>query len=330
MKRRAFIQSISATSLLGLGGWSSASAAASKQASLQPLTPVFEHLPQVMVDAKRWHQQTQASFADSERERGKSRFELRVDEDDYSNYPLLIGLGPRAEHIIDQIKATAIIPEEAGLYRTGQPAQQEAPNWLAQRLQKTSAVMLLIDPDDRAARDDARVWARQLIEDEVYLSVALVLETQQPASDPSWQAKLGLPVVQVCADNAGLDTTAIVSAMLPGLPFNRPTLVGVDPIDVRTLLNAGYRAWTTAVYSPPSEDCIEAIARASANLPPFTPAGALAWVTTSLDFSIGEFDTIGRTLRERTDHRAAVIHVPFLDPSYAEGERLLSLTFFGD
>ncbi|WP_201244313.1 hypothetical protein [Halochromatium salexigens] len=99
---------------------------------------------------------------------------------------------------------------------------------------------------------------------------------------------------------------------------------------MRALLNAGYRAWSTAVYSPPSEDCIEAIARASANLPPFTPAGAFAWITSSPEFSIGEFDTIGQTLWKRMDHQGSVIYAPFLDPSYAEGERLLSLTFFGD
>ncbi|MEA1053443.1 hypothetical protein U5801_27105, partial [Lamprobacter modestohalophilus] len=243
---------------------------------------------------------------------------------------MLIGLGPRAERVIDQLRATTLLPTEAGLYRTGRRIQQEAPNVLAQRLQKTSAAMLLIDPDDAAARDDARVWARQLIDEEVYLSVALVLNTAQTqAPDLSWQAALGLPVIDVCPDTSGLDVTTIVSAMLPGLPFNRPTLVGVDPIDVRTLLNAGYRAWTTAVYSPPSEGSAAAIARAFANLPPFKPAGAFAWVTSSPEFSIGEFNTIGQTLSKKLDHQGSVIYAPFLDPSYAEGERLLSLTFFG-
>ncbi|NBC46908.1 MAG: hypothetical protein GVY22_02715 [Gammaproteobacteria bacterium] len=329
MKRRIFLQSLGAAGALGFGsGWSSAGATVRRPA-LQPLTPVFDQLPQAMHEARRRSWAMRASW-DAATGAARDTAIVEPDDDAYDGlYPLLIGFGPRAERILDQLHAAGAIAADAGLYRTGRAASQPVSNWLAQRLERTAVVMLVIDPDEPAAREEALQWARQLVDDGVYLSVALVLDSQGEGLDPSWRSALGIPVIEVCVGRCGLDTRTIVRAMLPGVPFNRQGLIGVDLLDVRTVLTTGSRAWTTAVNSPSAEDGPTAIARGFANLPPVRPTGVLAWVNAGCDFGIEEFETLLATIHADADDEALCILAPLIDPDYAENERLISLTLIG-
>jgi hypothetical protein len=329
MKRRSFLQGIGACGAIGLGGGWSAAGATVQRPLLQSLTPVFDQLPQAMSEARRLHQALCVSWGDTEHETDAlSRLDL---DDDVDNgiYPLVIGLGPRAERLLDQLQAAGAIDDAAGLYRTGRAASQPATNWLEQRLERTAVVMLVIDPDEPAACDAALRWARQLVDDALYLRVALVLDAQGGGPDPAWRKALGIPVIEVCTGHCGLDTPTIVRAMLPGLPFNRQSLIGVDLSDIRTVLSTGTRAWATAVHSPPAEDGPSAIARGFANLPPVRPTGVLAWTNAGCDFSIEEFDTLRAATQAEAGDEALCILAPLIDPDYAERERLVSLTLIG-
>jgi len=333
MKRRTFIQSIGAVGTLGLGKDAAlAKATSNSNASVQTLTPVVERLPEVLAEVRAEQRNLQAFAAASAAERSDDDigFGPALEPHDCHCYPLLIGLGPRAERVLDAIHTAGNIPIDAGLYRRGNQRPRQAPNWLAQRLQKTAAVMLLIDPDDSASLEDARVWARYLQGVDIDLKVALVLEAEDAGLDPSWRRALGLTVIDVRAGDGGLETTTIVRALLPCLLFQQIALIGVDLADICTLIDYGSRAWTTAVHVRAPDDVTAALARAFANLPSIRATGAMVWVTSGLDYSLREFDAIAKTLHQWTGDLITFLHAPSLDDGYADGERLLSLTLFSD
>ncbi len=190
--------------------------------------------------------------------------------------------------------------------------------------------MLLIDPDDPAARVGAQDWAQRLIDAGIDLSVALVLESRGVDPDPAWRAALGLPVIEVRANAQGLAESKIVDAMLPALPYCQPALFGVHRFDLHAVLSTGSQGWTTAVYSRSPEDCGSAVARAFADLPLIRPAGVMVWITTGIEFSIGEFDAMLHALNMQVDEDTVAVISPYIDRGYAKGERLLSLTVIGD
>ncbi|MBK1620731.1 hypothetical protein CKO42_20315 [Lamprobacter modestohalophilus] len=332
MKRRTFIQSIGAAGVLGLGEQLALAKVSNSNASVQTLTPVVERLPEVLAEVGAEQHTLQASMAASAAERSDDavEFGLAWELGDYHCYPLLIGLGARAEYVLDAIHTAGNLPLDAGLYRTGNQRHQQAPNWLAQRLQKTAAVVLLIDPDDPAALEDAHVWARYLQEADIDLKAALVLEAEDAGFDPSWRSELALTVIDIRAGDGGLETTTLVRALLPCLLFQQIALIGVDLADICTLIASGSRAWTTAVHLRAPDDVTVALARAFANLPSIRPTGAMVWVTSGLDYSLREFDAIVEALHQWTGDPITFLHAPSLDDRYADGERLLSLTLFSD
>lgn len=332
MKRRTFIQSIGAAGVLGVGEQLALAKVSGSNASVQTLTPVVERLPEALAEFRAEQRTLQASMAASAAARSDDAvgFALALEHYDGHSYPLLIGLGARAEYVLDAIHSADTLPLDAGLYRSGNPRHQQAPNWLAQRLQKTAAAVLLIDPDDAAARADARVWARSLQEADIDLKAALVLEAEDAGFEPSWRSELGLTVIDVRAGDGGLETTTLVRALLPCLLFQQIALIGVDLADIRTLIASGSRAWTTAVHVQAPDEVTVALARAFANLPSIRATGAMVWVTSGLDYSLREFDAIVEALHQWTGDPIAILHAPSLDDRYADGERLLSLTLFSD
>jgi hypothetical protein len=139
-----------------------------------------------------------------------------------------------------------------------------------------------------------------------------------------------LPTIEVQTTDPALDTRNIVEAMLTGLPFHQPTLVGVDLCDMRAALRAGPKALATAVRWNEPEGCVRALDRAWVGLPPTLCKGVLAWVNAGTDFSMWVFDNLLQALDARLESGAFGVLAPYIDPSLADGERLLSLTVVGD
>jgi hypothetical protein len=282
---------------------------------LGPVAPVFECLPDVL---SRACPTPTASVGGT------------VDLDwDLNLYPLLIGLGPRAERFLEHLASSGAFPVDAGLYRPGTASIDAAEGWLDLRLQKTAVAMLLVDPDDPAALRQATDWAQWLSEAEVYLPVALVFASRTSAIVTAWRSSLPLPVIEVQATAPVRDSWSVIGAMLPGLPFHQPTLVGVDLSDTRSVLRAGSRAVATAVRWRNSDSRARALDQAWASLPPILPAGVLVWVTASAEYSIDEFDATLTLLDNRLGPSVTCAFAPYIDPSFAAGARVLSLTIVG-
>lgn len=313
MKRRSFVRALGASSVLSLMGpaWGSDR----HRDAVRPLTAVFERLPAVLSGAVATPVSSLGGPLDAD-------WDLNL-------YPLLIGLGPRAERLLEHLAGSAALPADAGLYHPARAPVRDADGWLERRLQKTAIAMLLVDPEDPAARRDAWAWARRLAQAEVYLPVALVFDRRGPIPKHAWHQGLPLPVIEIQVSEPALGPWSVIQAMLPGLPFHQPTLVGVDLVDTRSALQAGPRAVATAVRWSASFDRAAAIERACTRLPPSHPAGILGWITTSPDYSIDEFDDTLQLLEQRFGPSAAVVCAPFIDTGFAPGERLLSLTMIG-
>ncbi|KAA6182514.1 hypothetical protein F2Q65_17750 [Thiohalocapsa marina] len=309
MKRRTLFRALGASSLLSFVF--PAYGSYPNRLCLRPLAPAFERLPDVVGSA------ITTPTA--------SRFNVW----DLNNFPLLIGLGPRAEGFVEQLAASGAVPEDAGLYRPGRASADAAEGWLDLRLQKTDSAMLLIDPDDPVARHDATVWAQQLVQADVYIAVALLLDSRASAPDTAWRESLPLTVIELQAADPALSFATAIEAMLPALPFNRRILIGVDPSDTRSVLRSGSRAVATTVRWRGPEGRALALDQAFARLSSIAPAGVLAWVTTCAEYDLYEFDATCNLLVERLGPSASCVHAPYVNPAFAPGERLLSLTVIG-
>lgn len=170
MKRRTVVRALGASTVLSLIG--PARGSARLPDIVRPLVPVFERLPAVLSGAVAT---PGSSFGGG----------LGADGD-LNLYPLLIGLGPRAERVLDHLAGRGALPTDAGLYRPARAPVRDADGWLERRLQKTAIAMLLVDPEDPAARRDAWAWARRLVQAEVYLPVALVFDRRGSTPEAPW------------------------------------------------------------------------------------------------------------------------------------------------
>ena len=96
------------------------------------------------------------------------------------------------------------------------------------------------------------------------------------------------------------------------------------------MLRSGPRAVATAVrWREPDGEAL-ATGQALAHLRSLSPSGVIAWINTSDDYSIREFEATATTLLD--SHRnssASVVIAPYIDPTFADGERLLNLTVIG-
>ena len=314
MKRRTFIHALGASGILApavVSGWTRNAGADSRRR----LTPVFENLPEM------------SRVADAS---ATPSLGATIEQDwDFKLYPLLIGLGPRAERFVETLASSARVPADAGLYRPMVAAADTSDDVLALRLEKTAIAMLLIDPDDPAACREAMLWAQRLVDAEIDLPLALTFDSRGSSQAAAVRHCLPVPVIEVKPSLTALDAWSVIAAMLPGLPFHQPTVVGVDLRDTRAALQAGPRAVATAVRWRGAVGLPQALEQAWASLPPMPPAGVLAWVTTSPEYSIGEFDATLNLLAERLGPSTTCVYAPFFDPGYATGERLLSLTVVG-
>lgn len=325
MRRRDVIGATIA--ICGLGALSRGSPLAmpTEAAEHLSLTPVFELLPQLFaVNRVQPHRSSTAVTV----QRPKRGAPSPVDWSDSLSYPLIIGLGPRAEQIAEHAVSSLVIPEDAGVYRADNTGVQSA-EWLPLRFEKSAAVVVIVDPDDEQARCDSIVLANRLKEADIYLAVALVLDTQVATIDPAWRAALTLPVIGVCKTQPALGTAPIVHALLPGLPFQQQTLVGLDLADIRTVLEVGSCAWTTAIRWQEPSECAPIINRALSMVPRTLPLGVLALLNTGSQFSIDDFHLMVMTLQEHLPAGIAMAAAPVMNERVTNGEVVLSLTVVG-
>ncbi len=314
LKRRTFVHALGASGILApavVSGWAKTTGADSRRR----LTPAFENLPVMsrVADASA----TPSLGATSEQ------------DSDFNLYPLLIGLGPRAERFVETLASSVRVPADAGLYRPMVAAADTSEDVLALRLEKTAIAMLLIDPDDPAACREAMIWAQRLVDAEIDLPLALTFDSRGASQVAAVRHCLPLPLIEVRPSQTEQDAWAVIEAMLPGLPFHQPTLVGVDLYDTRSILRAGPRLVATAVRWRDPESRAVAFERAWSSLPAISPTGVLAWETASTEYSIGDFDATCTLLDTRLGPSATCAVAPYIDPNFAAGERLLSLTVVG-
>lgn len=246
-------------------------------------------------------------------------------------HPLVIGLGPLAEQIVEQTPERVVVPADVGLYCTGAPNTGQSSDWLALRLTQCASALLLIDAGDPQSLVEARVWARRLAESEVYLRVVVALNAPAEGFDPEWRAALQAPLIEVRRCAHGEDAAGTLYALLPGVPFDEPNAMicyGFD--DVRRVLSAGSRARTTAVRWTHPESPRQAIASACAALGSEHSCSALAWVNTGVDFTMEELEVLQHALDSSLAPTADLLLVPLLHRELPKSERVLSLTIVGD
>lgn len=84
--------------------------------------------------------------------------------------PLLVGLGPAAEAMVEQARHHPLLPPDAGLYRS--LAVPGAAGLQSARLALCRSALLLIDIRDPQVRADGLAWARQLEQHQVPMHCA--------------------------------------------------------------------------------------------------------------------------------------------------------------
>ena len=320
MKRRAFLQGLGVLSTLGPETLSASLNLAGQPVSYRPLLPVYEHLPQALGS------HVQACLENSQVGTGALP-NLRHEDSWVNGYcPLVIGLGPMAEQLIERLPSQIKLPQNVGLYRSGSPASQVPENWFSERLNRCTSALTITDLADPQACIDTIRWTRELATAEVYLQALVVLNTSISPCADEWLEALHIPVIKVRHDNTTLDPFTIVSSMLPGLPFMEMGFVCYDPYDVRTVLNTGCRASTTAVRWVGNERLTAAFHDAKKLLSPGDFRGALVWMNVADDFHLREYDETAGQLQAwlPDDALTALIAIP--RANLEEGERILNIT----
>ena len=160
-------------------------------------------------------------------------------------YPLLIGLGPLAESLIDYLPERLTLPKDAGLYRSGEPGPNRQVSQLDRRIAETACALIIVDAADPLAREHAGFWSQRLREARVYFHTTLILNPDY-ADEDEWVQTLQAPYLQIVQDPSLPDQISVTLAMLPMLPFLQ-TEGRYDVSDLRILLRTGTLAKTTAV-----------------------------------------------------------------------------------
>lgn len=162
-------------------------------------------------------------------------------------YPLLIGLGPLAEEIVDTLPTRLTIPDDVGIYRSGNVNSPSHPNHLEEWLANTACVLVIVDAKDALACEQAKYWSKRLADAEVYFHTTLVLNYQTSETKPELLAPLLNSSIVVREHDACLSQINTTLALLPCVPFMQRGLVCYDVADLRSLLDQGTRATTTAI-----------------------------------------------------------------------------------
>lgn len=317
MKRRTFVAGLGAAGLCA--PWIIAGGNPLAEPEFRPLVPVFDRLPEALAALPR-----------------------------VKAYPLVIGLGEAAQPMVDQARTSPLLPLDAGLYRTGAASAHGAPDWLNQRLESCGLAVLLVDTADPRALAECREWASNLADYDVFLRVAVLLNTSGSAeqrgrraavatqlNNVSWPVEqlggtLLHSIIEVRTGGATLGAAQTVQFLLPDLAFDLPDTIGDNWKHASWLLAEGPEARTTAVCWEHEPILPAALANACGTLDPQGCRGAILSVHAGQDFTTDERDALHRQcdrLLPRSTYRwiAVMVH-----PDWSTRRRVLSLTLVGE
>ena len=239
-------------------------------------------------------------------------------------YPLLIGLGPLAESIVDYLPERLSLPEDAGLYRSGTPGPDHPTSRLEQRIAETSCALIIVDAADPLAREQAGYWTQRLTDAHVYFHTTLILNPEA-ADSMQWLQTLQPPYLQVCQDPSLPDQICVTLAMLPMLPFLQ-TETRYDVSDLRILLRTGTQAKTTAVRWTHPEQIEPLMTHAVSLMGLQGVTSALLAFNCSHVVSLHEYDLVCDLFKCLIDEDVewGVLYMPTWD--LEDDERTLSIT----
>ncbi len=241
-------------------------------------------------------------------------------------YPLLIGLGVLAEEIIDILPARLTILDDVGIYRSGKATSPIQPNHLEEWLANTACALVIVDAKDALACEQAKYWSKRLADAEVYFHTTLVFNYQASETKPELLAPLLNSSIIVIEHNDCLNQINTTLALLPRVPFMQQGLVCYDVADLRSLLDQGNRATTTAIRWWASEQPDQLIKNAFSLLDEEGCISALFCFNGGMDMTLDEIVQITDLADDYFP--PDVVHGVSAIPSndFVDGERVLSIT----
>ncbi|WP_295586517.1 hypothetical protein [uncultured Lamprocystis sp.] len=343
MKHRVILQGVGAGGSPCLGNAWNLSDGKSQTVTVRPLVPVFDRLPHTLAASAGLSLAT-ATPDDLARAASATFNPAAIGR---GVWPLVIGLGPTAERIVDQIPAQfpelfpelfglchleARAGEDLGLYRTGQASDAATAIGLDLRLTRCAGALLILDATDSIARAEATHWGAFLASTGVYLHALVLLNPSSIRHDDPWRAELQTPVIEVHQGANTLDQTGIVHALLPGLLMLQSN-TRYDFADTQATLTTTRYARTTAVRWTPPDDLGPVIANVYAAVSPHGSRYALIWVNASSRFpfaSWAERDTLSLQFGDAMPDNALYLFEPWWCPNMSDAERIFSVTLMYD
>ena len=242
------------------------------------------------------------------------------------NRPLIIGLGPVAESLVDYLPQRLSLPQDAGLYRPGLSGPDLTLPGLEVSLSNSDAVLVIVDGADAVAREQAKYWSHRLAEAKVYCQTTLVLNGPDHPNDRAWLQSLHPPYLEVLQEEGMPDQLSVTFALLPLIPFLQNKLGMYDPSDLRLMLQAGTHGRTTAIKWRSNGDFATGLAEAIQRLGKDGCKADLLGFNCSAGYTLDEYDAVSILASELLGED--VLQATFLlhSPDLLEGERELSIT----
>ena len=135
------------------------------------------------------------------------------------NRPLIIGLGPVAESLLDYLPQRLTLPQDAGLYRPGLAGSDLTLPDLEESLSNSDAVLVIVDGADVVAREQAKCWTQRVAAAKVYCHTTLVINAPKKPNDRAWLQALHPPYLEVFQDDRLADQLSVTFSLLPLIPF---------------------------------------------------------------------------------------------------------------
>ena len=246
------------------------------------------------------------------------------------NRPLIIGLGPVAESLLDYLPQRLTLPQDADLYRPGLSGPDLTLPDLEESLSNSDAVLVIVDGANALAREQAKYWSQRLAEAKVYCQTTLVLNVPKKPNDRAWLQALHPPYLEVLQEEGLLDQLSVTFALLPLIPFLQNDLGMYDPSDLRLILQAGTHGRTTAIKWRSNEEFASGLVAAIQRLGRDGCKAALLGFNCSPGYTLAEYDAVSILISELVG--VDVQQATFLlhSPDLLVGERELSITLLFD
>ncbi len=242
------------------------------------------------------------------------------------NGPLIIGLGPVAESLIDYLPQRLTLPQDAGLYRPGLAGPDLTLPDLEESLSNSDAVLVIVDGADVVARVQAKYWSKRLAAAKVYCHTTLFLNAPVNPNDRAWLQALHPPYLEVLQEQGLADQLSVTFSLLPLMPLLQNHLGMYDPSDLRLILQAGTHGRTTAIKWRSNGDFASGLSKAIQRLGQEECKAALLGFNCSAGYTLDEYDAVSILASELLGEH--VLQATFLlhSPDLLEGERELSIT----